>query len=306
MQNITKAFNGIKALNDVTFQVKKAQIHGLVGENGAGKSTIMKILAGIYSLDSGRILFEGEDISGKITTKTIEDLGISFIHQERYVVPHLTIAEMLFLGKEEVRSPLKLMQRKKMEKMAEKALREHMGVELPGNKRISELTVGEQQLVQICRALLNNPKVIVFDEPTAVLAKKEADTLFKIIRQLGRDRGVIYISHYFGEILELCDEVTVLRNGQKITTVTTEGMTIDQLVSLMIGRSVLNQYPPRNRVPGEVILRVEGLTHEKYFRDVSFEIRRGEILGITGLMGSGHDWVGISLYNWNSFHWRKH
>lgn len=297
MQNITKAFNGIKALDDVTFQVKRAQIHGLVGENGAGKSTIMKILAGIYSLDSGKILFEGEDISGKITTKTIEDLGISFIHQERYVVPHLTVAEMLFLGKEEVRTPLKLMQRKKMEKMAEDALRKHMGVELPGNKRISELTVGEQQLVQICRALLNDPKVIVFDEPTAVLAKKEADTLFKIIRQLGKDRGVIYISHYFGEILDLCDEVTVLRNGQKVTTVTTEGMTIDRLVSLMIGRNVVNQYPPRNRTPGEVLLRVEGLTHEKYFRDVSFEIRRGEILGITGLMGSGHDWVGVSLFN---------
>lgn len=297
MRNITKAFNGNKALDNVTFQVRKAQIHGLVGENGAGKSTIMKILAGIYSLDEGTILFEGADITKKITAKAIEDLGISFIHQERYVVPHLTIAEMLFLGKEETRSSIKIMQRKKMEKKAEDALREYMGVELPGNKLISELTVGEQQLVQICRALLNDPKIIVFDEPTAVLAKKEADILFGIIRKLSKDRGVIYISHYFGEILDLCDEVTVLRNGQKITTVTTEGMTIDKLVSLMIGRDVKTQYPPRNRVPGDVVIKVENLTHEKYFKNVSFEIRSGEILGLTGLMGSGHDMVGVSLFN---------
>lgn len=297
MQNITKSFFGIKALNDVTFQIKKGEIHGLVGENGAGKSTIMKILAGIYTKDSGKIIFEGSDISEKISTKTAEDLGISFIHQERYVVPHLTVAEMLFLGKEVTKTPLHFMQRKKMEEMAEQALQTHLGVRLPGNKRISELTVGEQQLIQICRALLNNPKVIVFDEPTAVLAKKEADLLFKIIRQLRKERGVIYISHYFGEILDLCDEVTVLRNGRKITTQTTQGLTIDQLVSLMIGRSVENQYPKRESRIGEVVLKVQNLCHEKAFHDISFEIHKGEVLGLTGLMGSGHDQLGISLYD---------
>ncbi len=297
MQNITKSFYGIKALDDVTFQVKKGEIHGLVGENGAGKSTIMKILAGIYTRDSGKILFEGEDISNQISTKAVEDLGISFIHQERYVVPHLTIAEMLFLGKEEVRTSLKLMQRRKMEAMAEEALQKHMGVSLPGNKRMSELTVGEQQLVQICRALLNDPKVIVFDEPTAVLAKKEADQLFSIIRQLKKDRGVIYISHYFGEILDLCDTVTVLRNGQKITTVGTEGMTIDKLVSLMIGRDISKQYPPKDRTCGDVVLTVENLCHKRYFQNVSFELHSGEILGITGLMGSGHDQLGQAIFS---------
>ncbi len=295
MRNITKSFYGVKALDDVTFRVKKGEIHGLVGENGAGKSTIMKILAGIYNFDSGSIIFEGKDISSKISTRTVDELGISFIHQERYVVPHLTVAEMLFLGREKTATLFKFMQRKEMEKEAENVFFERMGIRIPGNKRVSELTVGEQQLLQICRALLNDPKVIVFDEPTAVLPKKEAEILFRIIRQLRKDRAVIYISHYFGEILDLCDEVTVLRNGVKITTVDTEGMTIEQLVSLMIGRNLKNQYPERNRTPGEVLLKVEGLCGPQ-FEDVSFEIRKGEILGLTGLMGSGHDQVGVSLF----------
>ncbi len=297
MQNITKSFYGVKALDDVTFQVKKGEIHGLVGENGAGKSTIMKILAGLYSNDSGRILFEGQDITSHLSTKAVEELGISFIHQERYVVPHLTVAEMLFLGKEITTPGLPFLKRREMEALAEKTLKERMGVELPGSRRISSLTVGEQQLVQICRALLNDPKIIVFDEPTAVLAKKEADRLFQIIHQLKKDRGVIYISHYFGEILDLCDMVTVLRNGKKITTVPTAGMTIEHLVTLMVGRDVRQQYPPRTRTIGETVLKVEHLTHQKQFQDVSFELHKGEILGITGLMGSGHDQVGISLFD---------
>lgn len=295
MKNITKSFYGIKALDNVTLQVKKGEIHGLVGENGAGKSTIMKILAGLYSLDAGSVIFEGNDITHKINAKAVEELGISFIHQERYVVQHLTIAEMLFLGKEKTRTPFKLMKRKEMEKQAEEVLLKNMGIRLPGNKRISELTVGEQQLVQICRALLNNPKVIVFDEPTAVLPKKEADTLFEIIRRLRKERAVIYISHYFGEILDLCDRITVLRNGLNVATVEAAGMTIDHLVNLMIGRDVKAQYPENKRKPGEVLLRVSGLT-SRYYEDVSFEIHRGEILGLTGLMGSGHDQVGVSIF----------
>lgn len=297
MRGITKSFYGIKALDDVTLQVKKGEIHGLVGENGAGKSTIMKILAGIYTRDTGEILFEGENITGKISAKNIEELGIGFIHQERYVVPHLTVAEMLFLGNEMTSGPWKLVQRKEMEKKAEEALFTRMGVTIPGNKRVSELTVGEQQLLQICRALLHDPKVVVFDEPTAVLAKKEADRLFQIIRQLRSQCGIIYISHYFGEILDLCDTVTVLRNGQKITTVGTEGMTIDRLVGLMIGRDLSKQYPQKNRQPGDVLLEVNHLGYGKHFQDVSFQVRRGEILGITGLMGSGHDLIGTALYD---------
>lgn len=295
MQNISKEFPGVKALQNVTIQIKAGEVHGLVGENGAGKSTIMKILAGLYSNDGGRILFDGEDITKKLNARTAEALGISFIHQERYVVPHLTVAEMLFLGAEKTNTPFRFMKKKEMIKLAEQMLEEKVGVKLSGNMLVSELTVGEQQLIQICRALMSNPKVIVFDEPTAVLAKKEADRLFQIINQLKKDKGVIYISHYFGEILSLCDRVTVLRNGEKIDTVNSADMTVDSLVTMMVGRNILEQYPPKGRRIGEVILSVKNLTHKKEFHDLSFKLHRGEVLGITGLMGSGHDKVGISI-----------
>lgn len=295
MLNISKEFPGVKALQNVTIQIKAGEVHGLVGENGAGKSTIMKILAGLYSNDGGQILFDGEDITKKLNARTAEHLGISFIHQERYVVPHLTVAEMLFLGAEKTSTPFHFMKKKEMTALAEQMLEEKVGVKLSGNTLVSELTVGEQQLIQICRALMSNPKVIVFDEPTAVLAKKETDRLFQIIHQLKKDKGVIYISHYFGEILELCDRVTVLRNGQKIDTVNSSDVTIDSLVTMMVGRNILEQYPPKDRQTGEVILSVKNLTHKKEFHNLSFDLHRGEILGITGLMGSGHDKVGISI-----------
>ncbi len=297
MLNVSKEFPGVKALSDVTIQIKKGEVHGLVGENGAGKSTIMKILAGLYSNDGGKIIFNGEDITKKLNARTAEQLGISFIHQERYVVSHLTVAEMLFLGVEKTRTLFKLMDKRGMVKLAEQMLEEKVGVKLSGNMLVSQLTVGEQQLIQICRALMSDPKVIVFDEPTAVLAKKEAERLFQIIRQLKKDKGVIYISHYFAEVLDLCDRVTVLRNGKKIDTVHAEDVTIDSLVTMMVGRNILEQYPPKTRKAGETILSVKGLTHRKEFHDLNFEVRRGEIVGITGLMGSGHDKVGIGIYD---------
>lgn len=193
MLDVTKEFPGVKALSNVTIQVKAGEVHGLVGENGAGKSTIMKILAGLYSNDEGRIIFDGEDITKKLNARTAEHLGISFIHQERYVVRHLTVAEMLFLGIEKTKSLFRFMDRKGMIKLAEKMLKEKVGVELPGDRLVSQLTVGEQQLIQICRALMNDPKVIVFDEPTAVLAKKESERLFKIIHQLKKKRCYLYL-----------------------------------------------------------------------------------------------------------------
>lgn len=297
MLDVSKEFPGVKALSDVTIQIKKGEVHGLVGENGAGKSTIMKILAGLYSNDGGKIIFDGEDITKKLNARTAEQTGISFIHQERYVVPHLTVAEMLFLGVEKTKTAFKFMDRRGMVKLAEQMLEEKVGVRLSGNMLVSRLTVGEQQLIQICRALMSNPKVIVFDEPTAVLAKKESERLFHIIRQLKKDKGVIYISHYFGEILDLCDRVTVLRNGKKIDTVAAADVTIDSLVTMMVGRDILEQYPPKDRKAGETILSVKGLTHRKEFHDLNFEVRRGEIVGITGLMGSGHDKVGIGIYD---------
>ncbi len=296
MKDIDKEFPGVKALQNVTFKLKNREIHGLVGENGAGKSTMMKILAGIYQHDGGDIIFEGE-VQKNITPRHIEQLGITFIHQERYVVPHLTVAESLFLGIEPTKSFFRFMSRKQLNKEAERLLKEKVGFEVDAKTEIGKLTVGEQQLVQICRALMNDPKIIVFDEPTAVLAKGEAERLFEIIRELGKEISVIYISHYFGEILDLCDKVTVLRNGEYVDCVGTEGMTIGDLVKLMIGRDIGDQYPPKNDQIGKVLLEVKGLTHEKHFKDISFSVREGEVVGFTGLMGSGHSEIGTAIYD---------
>ncbi|UZQ50450.1 sugar ABC transporter ATP-binding protein [Clostridium kluyveri] len=296
MINIQKEFPGVKALENVTLQIRNAEIHGIVGENGAGKSTLMKILAGIYSQDSGQIKFNGE-IKEHLTTKIVDKMKIHFIHQERYIVPHLTVAESLFLGIEPTYSHLKLLNRKSMEKEAEVILKEKLGIVISGNRLMGNLTVGEQQLIQICRALLNDPKIIVFDEPTAVLPKQEADRLFSIIRELGKKIAVIYISHYLGEVLDLCHRITVLRNGTKVKTMDCNGLEVKDIVVMMIGRNIENQFPPKKRWKKEVLLNVKGLTHSGQFTDVSFQVHSGEIIGITGLMGSGHTDVGKAIYD---------
>jgi ribose transport system ATP-binding protein len=297
MIDIEKSFPGVKSLQKVNFQLLKGEIHGLVGENGAGKSTLMKILAGVYTHDAGIIKLFGEE-QGKLTPSIVQNAGISFIHQERYVVPHLTVAESLFLGIEPSISPLKFINRKKMEKMAETIINENLGISIAGNRLIGTLTVAEQQLVQICRALMHQPKVIVFDEPTAVLAAKESQLLFKIIKDL-KNRGisVIYISHYLGEILDLCDRITAIRNGKKVDTVACKGLTVEDIVFMMIGHKIQEQFPPKNRKIGETLLKVDKLTHSKMFRNISFELKKGEILGIVGLMGSGHDVLSSEIYH---------
>lgn len=297
MINISKEFPGVKALQNVNFQLREGEIHGLIGENGAGKSTLMKILAGIYSQDRGEIRFQGQ-IQDQLTPRLVKKLGIHFIHQERYVVSYLTVAESLFLGIEPAYTPLKLIKRRSMEREAEKVLKETVGIPIPGNKLVRDLTVGEQQLLQICRALLQQPKVIVFDEPTAVLAKREAEQLFKIIRELRKKNiGIIYISHYLSEILDICDRITVLRNGVKVNTIETKGLTIEDIVYMMAGRHIDDQFPSKNRTIGKTLLDVKGLTRSTLFRNVSFQIRSGEIVGVTGLMGSGHTELGMAIYD---------
>lgn len=295
MRNMEKKFPGVKALEQVTLQIREAEIHGLVGENGAGKSTLMKILAGIYSPDGGEIFFCGQK-QENLTTRSVEKLGIHFIHQERQVVPYLTVAESLFLGIEPTFSPFKLLKRKSLEKEAETLIQKKIGYFIPGNKLIADLTVGEQQLLQICRALLHEPKVIVFDEPTAVLAKREADRLFEIIRELGKTISIIYISHYFGEIVELCDRITVLRNGAKVNTLANQGLKIEDIVFMMSGRSIDEQFPEKNTEQGGVLLQVQNIVDEGHFQNISFTVRSGEIVGLTGLMGSGYNQVGTAVY----------
>ncbi|WP_010282149.1 sugar ABC transporter ATP-binding protein [Bacillus timonensis] len=297
MKEIQKEFPGVKALQNIHFQLRKGEIHGLVGENGAGKSTLMKILAGIYTHDSGEIQFLG-NLQKVLTPKIVEKLGIHFIHQERHVVPYLTVAESLFLGIENKFASFNLLKRRTMEKEAEKVLFEKVGVNLSGKKLVGDLSVGEKQLLQICRALLQDPKVIVFDEPTAVLAKREADQLFNIIKEL-KNKGIsiIYISHYFGEILDICNRITVLRNGINVKTTETKGLTIEDIVYLMTGRRIGNEIPTKARHIGDVLLNVKDFTQSQQFHDVNFQIRKGEIVGITGLMGSGYTDLGMSIYD---------
>ena len=295
MEHIDKSFPGVKALVDVHFKVKNCEIHGLVGENGAGKSTLMKILTGLYQHDAGTIYFCGKK-HNRLNAKKAGEIGISIIHQERLNVPFLTVAETLFLGIEPSSTFLKLISRKKMERKSSAFIKEELGVDIEGNSLMGNLTVGEQQIVQIARALLTNPKLVVFDEPTAVLAKKECEMLFKVIKELSKRIAVVYISHYFGEILDICDRVTVLRNGQNVCTVSTEGLTINDLVVAMIGRDISSQYPPKDRYIGEEMVKIENLSCDKAFSDVSFTVKSGEILGLTGLMGSGHTAVGEALY----------
>lgn len=297
MKEIQKEFPGVKALQNIHFQLKEGEIHGLIGENGAGKSTLMKILAGIYSQDSGEIRFLG-NLQKVLTPKIVEHLGIHFIHQERHVVPYLTVAESLFLGIENKFASFRLIKRRTMEKEAEKVLLEKVGVRLSGKKLVGDLSVGEKQLLQICRALLQDPKVIVFDEPTAVLAKREANQLFNIIKEL-KQKGIsiIYISHYFGEILDICDRITVLRNGSNVKTTETKGLTIEDIVYFMTGRRIGSDTPTKSRQLGDVLLNVKDFTHSQQFQDVNFQIRRGEIVGITGLMGSGYSDLGLSIYD---------
>jgi len=296
MVDIQKEFPGVKALQLANLKVKNKEIHGLVGENGAGKSTLMKILAGLYSPDSGEIKFKGRNYKN-LTPRIVEKLGIHFIHQERQVVPHLTVAESLFLGIEPVFSPFKLLNRHSMEREAEKILKEKVGFSVSGGKLVGELTVGEHQLLQISRALLHDPKLIIFDEPTAVLAKEEADRLFEIIKELSNKIGIIYISHYFGEILKLCNRVTVIRNGTNVDTVKSNEVSIQNLVFLMVGRNIDEQFSIKKRKKGNVLLEVKKLTHVKEFRNINFKVHSGEIVGLTGLMGSGHTDVGKSIYD---------
>ncbi|MGF9713045.1 sugar ABC transporter ATP-binding protein [Paenibacillus naphthalenovorans] len=297
MLGIQKEFPGVKALQHVDFELRHGEIHGLVGENGAGKSTLMKILAGIYSQDSGEIRFQGQPLE-RLTPKLVERLGIHFIHQERYIVPYLTVAESLFLGIEPSVTPIKWMKRRSLEKEAEAHLKEKVGLSIAGHRLIGELTVGEQQLIQVCRALLHQPKIIVFDEPTAVLAKREADRLFEMIRDLKeRGIGIIYISHYLGEIVQICDRITVFRNGAKINTVDTKGLSIEDIVYMMVGRRLEEQFPEKHLVSGHTLLNVKGLTHETQFRNIDLQVRSGEVVGVTELMGSGHSSLGQALFD---------
>ncbi|WP_429922995.1 sugar ABC transporter ATP-binding protein [Agrobacterium vitis] len=284
---ISKRFGGARALADVSFGVRAGTIHGLVGQNGAGKSTLIKILAGLHRQDDGTIEIDGVAIQN-LTPPLVEKLGIHFIHQDRLLVSSFTVGEALFLGREPKIAGTPFLDRRAMKRQAEAILQDYFGLSLPTNALIGELTTAQKQIVQITRALLAKPKVLVFDEPTAALVRREADMLFSLIRRL-RDEGVtiVYISHYLAEIEALCDDVTVLRNGEVVASRSLAGLSAKQIATLLVERDIAEMFPKSVVAKGERLLDVRGLTAEGRYEDVSFSLHRGEVLGITGLLGSG-------------------
>ncbi len=288
MEGISKSFPGVNALNQCHFELRAGEVHALVGENGAGKSTMMKILAGVYQKDAGQIFFKGEEVVIP-SPRAAQHLGISIIHQELNLMPHLTVAQNIFIGREPVNKafPLFISDNEINKKTAE--LFDRMHLKLDPTIKVGTLTVAKQQMVEIAKALSFNAEILIMDEPTAALTESEIDELFRLIRKL-RDRGVgiVHISHRLEELKQISDRVTVMRDGQYINTVPTKETSIDQIINMMVGRTIFESSPelPEN-ADQDVVLEVKNLNRGTVLKNVSFSLKKGEILGFAGLMGAG-------------------
>ena len=285
MRGIDKSFGSNQVLKQAGFTLESGEVHALMGENGAGKSTLMKILTGVYTKDAGTVLVDGKEVNYK-NPQEAEKAGIDFIYQELNVMFDLTVEENLFMGKE-IHGKFGICDRKAMQKKAREALNT-LGVDISPKTVMSELSVGQQQMVEICKALMADAKVIIMDEPTAALTQSETVALFKVIESL-RKKGVsmVYISHRMEEIFELCDRITVLRDGSYIGVKNIPETNMNEIVKMMIGREIGERYPSRDVKIGKEVLKVKGLTRKGTFHDVSFSVRAGEVLGVSGLMGAG-------------------
>lgn len=285
MQNISKQFGGIHALNDVSVQVKPGEIHALIGENGAGKSTLIKILSGAYTRDTGTINIDGKQVT--ITSPLdAKNLGIAVIYQEFMLAPDLTVAENIYIDK--LAENGKLINWKKLKANAQERLDELGFGNIPTTEKVGRLSVAHQQIVEICKCLTRNAKILILDEPTAVLTVAEIQKLFSLIRLL-KDKGVsiIFVSHHMNEIFELCDSFTVLKDGRYVKRGLVSEVTNNDLIHMMIGRELTQMFPKRNARIGNVVLKVENLNVGNKVKNVSFEVREGEVLGFSGLVGSG-------------------
>ena len=295
MKNIKKSFSGVAALKNAELELNKGEVVALMGENGAGKSTLMKILTGIYSKDEGTVTFEGKEVEYKSVSES-EEAGIAIVHQELNMMNDLTVAQNLFIGKERKKGIF--IDDAKMAGDA-KELFKKLNVDINPNVKIGSLTVGKQQMVEIAKAISTNAKVIVFDEPTAALTDSEIEELFKVINDL-RDKGtgIIYISHRMDEINVISDKVIVMRDGEYVGTLVTKECTKDDIIKMMVGRTVFMEPKTKSDVAAdaEVVLRCENLNRGKHVRDVSFDLRKGEILGFSGLMGAGRTEVARLIF----------
>ena len=298
---LDKIFPGVHALKKVNFELRKGEVHALLGENGAGKSTLINVLGGVYPIDGGQILIDGQPVVIR-QIKDAQQLGIAIIHQELVLVPHMTVAENIFMGREP-RTKLGTVDKKKMFRDAQEAI-DAVGLCCSATDLVCKLSVAQQQLVEIAKALSYNAKIVVMDEPTSSLMTREVDILFDTIRKL-RAKGVsiIYISHRMSEFFEIADRITVMRDGEYVTTRDVEQTNTDELVFLMVGRKLENYYTRTYNKPGETVLEGSGLSQKSTgLEDINFSLRKGEILGFSGLVGAGRSElmrciVGIEKYD---------
>lgn len=295
MKEIDKSFPGVHALDHVDFEVKKGEVHALMGENGAGKSTLMKVLTGIYKKDSGSITYEGREV-GFLNPKEAQKAGIVIVHQELNMMGHLSVAQNIFIGREYRKG--RLIDDARMNAEAEK-LFDKLNINIDPAEKMNRLTVGKQQMCEIAKAISHDAKVIIFDEPSAALTESEIEELFKIIKDL-RDRnlGIVYISHRMDEIKVITDRVTVMRDGGYVGTLVTKDCTKDDIIHMMVGRVIYEAPKTRSNVSKDapVVLKVEHLYAGKMVHNVSFELHKGEILGFSGLMGAGRTETARALF----------
>lgn len=294
MSGIRKEFPGVVALRDVSFDLRVGEVHALLGENGAGKSTLMKVLSGAYRKDSGTITLESREVDIK-NPRQAQQLGIGAIHQELNLVPQLTVAENIFLGREP-KVVTGVINQNQLFKEGQKQL-DLLGVSLDARRIVKNLSVAQQQMVEVSKALSLRARVLIMDEPTSAMTEQEIQELFATIRRL-KEEGVsiVYISHRIEEIFEICDRVTVLLDGNKVGTYPVAGMTKQELVRLMVNRELKERFPKTKASVGEEVLRIEHLSRKGVLNDISFSLRRGEVLGIAGLLGAGRTELARAIF----------
>jgi ribose transport system ATP-binding protein len=295
VENISKAFPGVKALDHVSFDLRRGEVHALVGENGAGKSTLMKILSGVYQADEGIIRLKGEEVRFRDSTHA-RDAGIGIIYQELNLIPHLSVAANIFIGREPL-TRLSTLNEKKMNEDAVSILG-RLNLRIDPTITLNRLPISKQQMVEIAKSLSFDSEVLIMDEPTSALTESEIDELFTVIHTL-RDRGVaiIYISHRLEELKHIVDRISVFRDGRSVSTDPYSAISLEEIVNRMVGRTLENKFPARRNVPtSEKMLEVRGIVREGILHDISFDLFKGEILGIAGLMGAGRSELARAIF----------
>lgn len=295
IRKVSKSFPGVKALNSVDLELKKGEVLGILGENGAGKSTLIKILSGVYRKDSGEIYIEGEKIEIDSPDKA-KKLGVRVIYQELNIMEHLSVIENIFLGELPTKKIIPIVDWKKIKSEGIKILTK-LNINIDPDLTGADLTVAQRQLIEIARAVAKKSKILIMDEPSAALGDEEVTMLFQIINELKKSGvSIIYITHKIGEIFKITDRVCVLRDGEKVGVCETREVDQDKLVFMMVGRKIEEMYPKTEITLGENVLEVNGFNRGRYFKDISFNLRKGEILAIFGLVGSGRRRLIMSLF----------